>query len=94
MKDIPEVILYGAPDENDFASYVPVLLFNKNGFDCETLNSILAEKGFALRAGFHCAPTAHQTLGTFEIGGVRISLGRSNNKRQIDSFLNVLDSVK
>ena len=94
MKDMVDITLHGAPDGSNFDLYVPVLLFNKKDFDCETLNDILSEKGFALRAGFHCAPFAHQTLGTFETGGVRLSLGRNNNRREIEKFLNVLDSIR
>ncbi len=94
MRDMVDITLYGAPEFDNFNSFVPVLLFNKKGFDCETLASILDENGFALRAGFHCAPLAHKTLGTYEIGGVRLSLGRWNNKKEVDKFLNVLDNIK
>lgn len=94
MKDMVDITLHGAPDGSAFDNYVPVLLFNKKDFDCETLNDILAEKGFALRAGFHCAPFAHQTLGTFETGGIRLSLGRNNNRREVDKFLNVIQTIK
>ena len=94
LNDMVDIILYGTPVKNNWNDYVPVLLFNKKGFDCETLCELLAEKGFALRAGFHCAPNAHMTLGTYEIGGVRLSLSKKNNRREIDRFLNVLDSIK
>ena len=70
-----------------------MLLFNKKGYDCETLADILAQKGFALRAGFHCAPWAHQTLGTYESGGVRLSLGRENTQKEIDKFLSALSEI-
>ncbi len=93
MKKMNEVTLYGAPTDN-YKYYVPVVLFNKQGFDCETLCELLAERGFALRAGFHCAPNAHRTLGTYETGGARLSLGRNNTRREIDRFLEVLDSIK
>ncbi len=94
LRDMVDITLYGAPDASSFNSFTPVLLFNKKGFDCEDMASILSDKGFALRAGLHCAPLAHQTLGTFDIGGVRLSLGRSNTKKEIDRFLNVLESIK
>ncbi len=93
MRSMVDITLYGAPLKGNFNNYVPVLLFNKKGFDCETLNDILSERGFALRAGFHCAPLAHRTLGTYEVGGVRLSLGRCNTRREIDRFLNVLSEI-
>ncbi len=93
MRKLTGVVMYGAPIDN-YNVYVPVLLFNKQGIDCETLCEMLAEKGFALRAGFHCAPNAHRTLGTYEIGGARLSLGRNNTRREIDRFLEALDEIK
>ena len=92
MRKKVDIIMYGEPKEN-FHDYVPVLLFNNNKIDCETFASMLSEKGFALRAGFHCAPNAHKTLGTYDIGGVRLSLGRYNTIREIDKFLSVLDDI-
>ncbi len=94
MKEMVDITLYGAPLKNNWDDYVPVLLFNKKGFDCEDLCAVLAEKGFALRAGYHCAPNAHMTLGTYDSGGVRLSLSKKNNRREIDRFLNVLDSLR
>ena len=61
MKNMVDITLHGAPMKNNYNDYVPVLLFNKKGFDCEQLCDILADKGFALRAGYHCAPNAHIT---------------------------------
>ncbi len=93
MHDKVDIITYGAPDRSSFSGYVPVLLFNKKGIDCEELAYTLSEKGFALRAGFHCAPNAHLTLGSYESGGVRLSLSKKNNRREIDRFLNAIDSI-
>ena len=93
MRNMVDITLYGAPDEYNVSDYVPVLLFNKKGYDCETLCDLLAEKGFALRAGYHCAPNAHYTLGTGDIGGVRLSLGRNNTRREIDKFVTALSEI-
>ncbi len=70
--------------------YVPVVLFNQKGVDCEVLAERLAEKGIAVRGGFHCAPAAHRALGTKEQGGVRVSLGRSNTREDLRAFLEAL----
>ncbi len=71
-------------------TYVPVLLFNKEGTDCEALGEQLAAKGIAVRSGLHCAPAAHRALGTLESGGVRISLGRSTTESDIRALLDAL----
>ena len=93
MKNVVDIITYGEPTEQALYNYVPVLLFNKKGYDCEALCERLNEQGFALRGGFHCAPNAHLTLGTYEIGGARISLSKYNTRSEIEEFISALDRV-
>jgi len=42
---------------------------------CETFAQRLARRGIAVRGGFHCAPLAHESAGTWETGTVRLSFG-------------------
>ncbi len=93
MRMIKNVTLHGAPERGEESDFVPVLLFNKKGYDCESLAGELSDRGFALRAGFHCAPNAHKAIGTYDTGGVRVSLGKTNTKRDIDRFLENLDNA-
>ena len=46
--------------------------------------------GIAVRAGLHCAPGAHQALGTFPEGTVRISPGYFTREADIDLCLEAL----
>jgi len=48
------------------------------GFILDNVYNIL------VRAGLHCAPEAHKTIGTFPEGGVRISVGYFNTTEEID----------
>lgn len=93
LKNMVDITIYGLPDKAPLSNYVPVLLFNKNGYDCETVAANLSERGIAVRAGFHCAPNAHHTLGTYETGGVRVSLSKFNTLREIDKFIDALNKV-
>lgn len=43
------------------------------------------------RAGLHCAPWAHKTMGTFETGTLRFSFGKDNTEEEI---IYIADSVK
>lgn len=52
--------------------YVPIISFNISGVPSEKTAQLLSEKGFCLRAGFHCAALAHSTLGT-DNGTVRFA---------------------
>ena len=67
--------VYGCHDE---ALQAGVLSFAPAKGDCEILCTQLAEAGFALRGGYHCAPYAHRTAGTLEGGTVRFSASAFN----------------
>lgn len=53
----------------------------------------LSDEGVCVRAGFHCAPLAHKTLGTEKGGSVRASIGFSNTKEECNDFLLKISSV-
>lgn len=55
--------------------------------DCQEAAERLAGQGFALRAGLHCAPLAHESAGTLSTGTIRMSLGFGTTRREIDGFL-------
>jgi cysteine desulfurase family protein len=46
-----------------------------------------------VRVGLHCAPLAHQTLGTFPEGTVRISMGYFNTLQDIDDAANAIRNI-
>ena len=47
----------------------------------------------ATRAGFHCAPLAHKTIGTLKRGVVRFSVGYFNTVEEIDCVINALKEI-
>ncbi len=68
LKKNPGITVY----RSEKAEYVPIVSFNIEGIPSEKAASALAKEGFCLRAGYHCAALAHQSLGT-ENGSVRFS---------------------
>lgn len=64
-----------------------VLSFLPPDGDCETAAERFAARGVALRAGVHCAPTAHESAGTLETGTVRASFGPDASPEQTRGFL-------
>ena len=60
----------------------------------ERLASMLDAEGLAVRAGLHCAPRAHKTLGTQANGTVRISLGYTNSFSDCEKLLLALKRAK
>lgn len=62
-----------------------ICLFNIDGFGCEDVTAQLNnDYGIAVRGGYHCAGLAHKTIGTWDQGAVRLSVGPFNTKREID----------
>lgn len=76
LVNIPGVIVYGPRDASRQTATVG---FNIQGVEPSEVGLRLDEEHNILcRVGLHCAPAAHQTLGTFPGGCVRFSLGTFN----------------
>ena len=84
------VTVYAA---RDAAEQVGVLSFNLDGREPEETADALAQRGFALRGGLHCAPYAHRTAGTLPNGTVRLSVSAFTSAADIDAFAHVLRSI-
>lgn len=70
-----------------------VLSFTVDGLSPESVAEEMAKRGIALRAGLHCAPFAHKTVGTLPDGTVRLSVSafnRESEDRHV-SFLSARD---
>lgn len=70
-----------------------VLSFVVDGMPCETVGERLASRGICVRAGLHCAPLAHKTVGTLPGGTVRISVSSFNTKRDISALVSAVDDI-
>lgn len=68
------------------AKKVGVVSFVPSGMDPGELCDDLANEGFALRAGLHCAPSIHQWLGTLHTGACRASVGIYNTEEDVDAL--------
>ncbi|GHU58363.1 cysteine desulfurase [Clostridia bacterium] len=77
------IILY----ENDDAAMLP---FNIDGTDSDRVADALAEKGFALRGGYHCAYLGHKKLGTLDTGAVRFAPSYMNNEKETKLLANAV----
>lgn len=85
------VVFYTNPNIN---GYVPVICFNVEGFSSDEVAGILSKNGFALRAGLHCAPTAHKKIGTQQQGAVRFSPSVFNNSKEVNELIKQLKNFK
>ena len=66
--------------------HLPVISINVEGLDATEMGGKLAaDYNIACRAGLHCAPRVHETLGTVDIQGtVRFSLGPFNTREHVE----------
>lgn len=61
--------------------------------DCETVAQLLAQRGIAVRAGLHCAPLAHESVGTLKTGTVRVSFGHDASFAQTQALLQAISKL-
>lgn len=91
LNEVPNIKIYGTKNANERAS---VIAINIGNMDSGEITFLLdSEYDIATRSGIHCAPLAHKTLGTFEQGVVRFSMGYFNTKVEIDKAIEALKKI-
>lgn len=91
LERIPRVAVFGARDPARRAS---VLSFLVEGMDpAETAQRLEKGYGILVRAGLHCSPNSHRTLGTFPEGTVRVSPGPFTTRKQAARFLAAVRAI-
>lgn len=84
-------VLYG---NGDAASRVGTVSFNVPDMDSQEVSGVLDSAfEFAVRSGLHCAPYAHQRLGTFPSGTVRVSPGAFSTGDDVAQLIDALDQI-
>lgn len=83
LDEMPGVLRYGPPA----GKKTGITLFNIEGLPAEEVTATLNNQyGIAVRGGYHCAGLAHKSIGTWEQGGVRVSVGPFNTKAQMQKL--------
>ena len=75
LSHVPGLKLYASKNP---ACQTGVLSIVPEGMDADELAQRLGRQGICTRAGLHCAPTAHETVGTDGTGTLRISFSPFN----------------
>ncbi len=91
LSKLENIVLYNNPHTG---IYAPVLSFNIKDIQSDAAAKYLSDKGFALRAGLHCAPSAHKKIGTLDIGTVRFSPSMFNTYSEVDSLIKTIKKFK
>lgn len=88
LRDMKNVTVYGP---SDCRKKVGIVTFNIKGYNCEEVASLLNDEfGIAVRSGYHCAGLAHKTIGTWDTGAVRMSMGIYNNVRHMKTAVDAV----
>ncbi|MGP8248039.1 MAG: aminotransferase class V-fold PLP-dependent enzyme [Bryobacteraceae bacterium] len=84
LRAIPGVRIYCC---ESMANHLPTVTMNIAGVEAGEVGTMLdVDHNIATRTGLHCAPLAHEQLGTVAIGGaVRFSIGPFNTEEHIDA---------
>lgn len=89
LSKIPNVEIFTPPNCNS-----GIISFNIKDRDSAEISNILNEEyNIATRDGLHCAPFAHNYLGTVQTGTVRISLSYFNKKSEIKKLLKAVNKI-
>ncbi|NLT21194.1 MAG: aminotransferase class V-fold PLP-dependent enzyme [Syntrophomonadaceae bacterium] len=91
LKEIKGLIMYGP---KDVKRQTAVVAFNIVDIDCGELSYALdSEYEIVIRSGLHCAPLAHQTIGTLEQGACRISPGYFTTEEEMLQVIKAIHSI-
>lgn len=91
LRSVPGATLYGPSDGERQGGAVSFIL---NGRDPGEVSFRLdQEYDISVRAGLHCAPLAHRTIGTYPAGTIRVSPGYFTSDADVDLFLGALRAI-
>lgn len=91
LLNINDVILYGITTSSNRTSAISINF--KNIDSSEVAYTLDSEFGIMTRTGLHCAPLAHQTIGTYPSGTLRMSLGYFNDEKDVSYTLDSLNKI-
>ncbi|RBP61090.1 cysteine desulfurase family protein [Alkalibaculum bacchi] len=91
LHEIEGITVYGPQDSEKI---IGVISFNLKDKSCDEVAYKLGRQfGIMIRAGLHCAPTAHEIIGTKTTGTCRIGIGYFNEKKDIDFLIEALQKI-
>ena len=91
LKQIPYIKLYMPRPSKDY--FVPLISFNVKDYISDKVGKFLDKNEIEVRTGLHCAPSAHEFIGTLETGTIRVSPSAFNTKQEIDKLINAIRKI-
>ncbi|PSL45931.1 cysteine desulfurase family protein [Salsuginibacillus halophilus] len=91
LQDVEGIDVYGPGADQ---SRLGVVSLHMQGVDGHEAESVLDQHyNIAVRAGLHCAPLAHEFLGTAPDGLLRVSVGFFTTEEDVDAFIQAVIEV-
>ncbi len=91
LREIKDVKIYGPCD---IEKQAPVISINIGEEDSSEVSYILDQVfNIAVRPGLHCAPLAHRTIGCYEQGCIRFSVGPFNTINDIKAAIEAVQTI-
>ncbi|HET7825017.1 MAG TPA: aminotransferase class V-fold PLP-dependent enzyme, partial [Anaeromyxobacter sp.] len=91
LAELPHVRIHGPRDPSRQVGTVSITI---DGWEAVDAAAVLDSSfGIAVRAGLHCAPAAHRTLGTFPAGTVRLSVGCFTTEEHVDRAVSAVRAL-
>ena len=91
LQDIEHINVIGKQNLQDRTAVVSITI---DGMDAASIAYELESTYHIMtRVGLHCAPRAHQTLGTYPEGTVRFSFGYANTLKDVEAALSALHTI-
>lgn len=83
--------IVGNNDEQKFVGIVSCIM---EGISSDSAGAIFDRFGILVRTGLHCAPLAHQFLGTYPAGTIRFSIGYFTSDEDFEALEEALDGIE
>lgn len=75
-------------------NYVGIVSCLIDGISSDSAGSVFDQQGIAVRTGLHCAPLAHQFLGTYPAGTIRFSVNYFTSDQDFEELQEALDYIE
>lgn len=79
---------------NPDCKYVGIVSCLIDGISSDSAGNIFDRQGIAVRTGLHCAPLAHQFIGTYPAGTIRFSVNYFTTERDFEELQKALDYIE
>ncbi len=95
MREIEEIPYLKCHKAIDPKTQGPLFSINHRDYNCSQFaDALFTRYQIETRSGLHCAPLAHQTLGTYPFGTVRIALSPYHSHNDLEYLLKSLKKME